>query len=136
MSFSRRIPRLPSNPELLLDYFDQLPSDDDSDSDFDGYIDESDYVDEQQLTYDGDLELASTSTSSSQNYDHAVNQPSLMPATVLPAPPLPVTTPAPPVVTATAMPAPPIVVPVTTTASPVPVATPAPPVATPSMINQ
>ena len=56
---SHRIPRLPSNPELLLDYFDQLPSDNDSDSDFDGYVDENNYVGEQQLTYDdGDLELA------------------------------------------------------------------------------
>ena len=40
MAESRRNNRLlPSNPEFLLEYMDLMPSDDSSDDDFDGYID-------------------------------------------------------------------------------------------------
>ena len=52
-----------SDPEFILIYFDNLPSDD-SDSDFNGYIDDSATEDEESTTDHGNSFPNKTSTSS------------------------------------------------------------------------
>ena len=49
MAYSNNSRYIPSNPESILNYFDHIASDD-SDSDFDGYIEESASKDEESPT--------------------------------------------------------------------------------------
>ena len=54
---------IPSDPEFILNYFDNLPSDE-SDSDFDGYVDDSASDDEESPTDHHHSLSNKTSTSS------------------------------------------------------------------------
>ena len=59
---------LPSDPNFLLKYLDEMPSDDDSDDDFDGYISE-----DKSILADSST-LSSSSSSSSNSSSTLTNQ--------------------------------------------------------------